>query len=79
MAAGDLWPYFGLKSPASNRGQACRKAAGLEPYAYSDSLGHPEWLTGPTRAGLVRRRDEALAAPDEDGPPSTRGKSRRMR
>lgn len=81
LAAGDLWPFFGLKSPASSRGQAFRKAVGLEGYSYSytDSLGRPEWLTGPTRAGLVRRRDEALAVPAEDGPPSTRGTRRRMR
>ena len=61
MTAGELWAHFELKGSPSTRGQTFRKAAGLDPYAIGDSLGHPEWLTSATRRHLVRRRDEALA------------------
>ena len=61
MTAGDLWAHFGLKGGSSSRGPTFRKAAGLDPYALGDSLGHPEWLTSATRRHLVRRRDDALA------------------
>ena len=61
MTAGALWAHFGLKGTPSTRGQTLRKAAGLDPYAVVDSLGHPEWLTSATRGRLVQRRDNALA------------------
>ena len=60
MTAGELWARFGIKG-ASAREQTFRRAAGLDPYAIGDSLGHPEWLTSPTRRDLVRRRDDAQA------------------
>lgn len=60
ISAGELWAHFGIKG-ASSRGQTIRRAAGLDPYAVGDSLGHPEWLTSPTRRHLVRRRDDAQA------------------
>jgi hypothetical protein len=63
MTAGELWAHFGLKG-ASSRGPTFRKAAGVDPYAVSDSLGHPQWLTSATRRDLTRRRDEALALRD---------------
>lgn len=61
MAAGELWAHFGVKGGGSTRAQTFRRAAGVDPYAVVDSLGHPEWLTSATRRQLVRRRDDALA------------------
>ena len=61
MTAGDLWSYFGLKSGASSRGSTFRRAAGLDAYAMSPSLGRPDWLTSATRAQITERRDMVLS------------------
>lgn len=57
MPAGDLWPYFGLKSGASQRGPTFRRAAGLEAYGLTTTLGRPEWLTSAARRQITERRD----------------------
>lgn len=61
MPAGDLWPYFGLKSAASSRGPMFRRAVGLDGFGVTASLGRPEWLTSATRVELLERRDLALS------------------
>ncbi|GAA2158617.1 DUF6398 domain-containing protein [Humibacillus xanthopallidus] len=61
MLAGEVWTYFGVTASASSRAQVLRRAVGLDPYALTDSLEHPEWLTSANRQDLARRRDEGLA------------------